>query len=249
MNSKTLKTKKKKNRRKINRSNNDSTRIMGSNSAYIIDGKRTPYTTFNIGKTLIAPDRLRAQLCFVDTQNGVLNNVGGNTGARRYKPTSAYDIDPTLGGTAMAGFNEWAALYDYYRVLAYTIEWSMNNQETFGVMVYSVPLNTDPGAAPSATAVHGQIMQPYCVRKFLSGVTGGNSDAEVKITIDSRQFVGVSAQRNDDSYASAVTTSPTNNIWHSIGIFSPGNVFVNGVSFVTIFVLEVEFYDRAQVNG
>jgi len=238
--------KKRNNRNKSNK--DDETRKYGQQAMKLLHGNQRQPITLNATRSLIVPDRIIVSLMFLDVTHGAINSVGNNMASYRYRPTSAYDIDPILGGTSMPGFIEWTTFYNNYRVLGYAVEIMIENQEAFAVTAYTITLNTDPGAAPSLASVKGFLMQPYLINKDLSP-KGGMDKCIIRKNIDCRSFVGSLINRFDDSYAAQYNASPTNNIYQQIGIYSQPNVFVNGVWFKVRFCLEVEFYERLPINS
>jgi len=210
-------------------------------------GPVTP-VIYRLPRGFICPDRVIVTLCFVDVSHGSLNSAGNKVASYRYRPTDIFDVDPTLGGTAVAGFDEWSSFYNYYRVIGYAIQIEISNADSFGMEVYTLPLNTDPGAAPSLGTVESYQMNPFCKVKYLSA-KAGQDKVTLRQWVDCESFVGAGTQRFDDSYASLVTTGPLNNIYHQIGVLSISNNLVNGVYYYARVAMEVEFYDRAVLTA
>jgi len=201
-------------------------------------------SSITMPRGLICPDRMVVNLMWVDVNHSAINSAGNKVASYRYRPTAAYDVDPTIGGTTISGFDEWTSFYNYYRVLAYKVEFFVENAETFAITVIDLPMNTDPGAAPTLASVESYFMNPYNRVRTISAKTGKDS-CRISRSIDCRKFVGSSTQRFDDSYASLVTTVPINNIYHILSIWSGANNLVNGVYYTARIALTVEFYDRA----
>lgn len=207
------------------------------------DDSRSPIS-MTLPRGLICPDRMVTTLMYLDVSHTLMNAVGAHVASYRYRPTGAFDLDPTSSGTSMPGFAEWAAFYEYYRVLGYCLEFQVDNKETFPVEVITLPLNADPGASPSEATVQAWEMNPYVTAKNLSGL-GGMDRTIIKKKVDCRSFIGSGIQRFDDSYASLVTTVPANNIYHPVAVYSMATVFVNGVYMNLRIAIEIEFFERS----
>jgi len=161
--------------------------------------------------------------------------------AIRFNPNAAYDVNPTLGSTATVGFSEWAAFYNYYRVLAfdYTVDF-INNDSTMGATVYALPTNTDPGT----TGVVTYLENPLAKYKTISA-KGGLDKTSIRGSHTVAQIVGSNAPNFEDNYRSLVTTVPTDLIWLEIGAQSAtGAQFASSVYFVITIDMYTDFYDR-----
>lgn len=198
----------------------------------------------------IVPDRLITTLNYIDVNHSSIGNPATVYGSYRYRPTSVYDIDPSIGGTTVAGFAELAAFYNYYRVHSSSIKVHFVNQDTATApLIIVLPLNNDPGSGPSAATIQSWQMNPYSHFKLLSA-KGGMDRGVVFNHITTEKFVGSRAVRFDDSYASAVTTIPSNNWFWGVGVLSEGGVnFTNGLTFQVLLSVRVEFYDRKELTS
>jgi hypothetical protein len=239
-----------KSRKKENKKYGRNPELMrrGINSSKCLKNRSRQPCTIDMGPVLICPDRVTVCLSFLDVSRGSLNNAGQHTANIRYQPTAAYDIDPTLGGTNMAGFNEWTAFYNYYRVLAFSTSIVFTNAEAFGMIVFAIPMNQDPGGGISEASVQSKLMNPYCVQKPLGPKTGADT-VVLRQSIDCRQFVGATSQRYDDSYAALNTSNPANNIYLVTGLYSQANTLVNGAQYEFRCSVEIEFYDRNDLTA
>jgi len=63
-----------------------------------------------------------------------VTNVAGFAASVRFG-TNAYDVDPALGSTAMAGFAEFAAFYKKFRTLKIRYKFSVSNSEAFPMTI------------------------------------------------------------------------------------------------------------------
>lgn len=198
----------------------------------------------------IVPDRLITTLKYIDVNHSSIGTPATVFGSIRYRPTAVYDIDPTIGGTTVSGFTELAAFYNYYRVHSSHIRVHFVNQDTTTApLIIVLPLNNDPGSAPSAATIQSWQMNPYNSFKLLSS-KGGMDRGVVQNVISTEKFVGTRAVRFDDSYAAPVTAIPVNNWFWGVGVLSEGGVnFTNGLTFQVLLSMVVEFYDRKELTS
>jgi len=128
------------------------------------------------------------------------------------------------------------------------VELQIENKEVFPLAVVTLPLNVDPGAAPSQATVQSWEMNPFSVVRTLSSA-GGQDKTTIKQRVDCRTFVGAGIQRFDDSYAALVNANPANNIYHPFSIYSMGVVLSSGCFFNLRIALELEFYERLPLTA
>jgi len=183
---------------------------------------------------------------YFDSSHGSINNAGFKYANIRYRPTSFYDVDPSVGGTTIVGYTLWSSVYQYYRVRSFNFKFTATNADAFGYQMQCLPLQLDPGANNS-TAYSTWKMNEYCKSAQLSD-KGGSPDTKTIVNrVNCRQFVGDKTQAVDDNYASAFGTSPSNNIYMPAGIYSPANNFVNGCQSIITCLLRVEMWERTDL--
>lgn len=173
-----------------------------------------------------------------------MTHTGFATTNIRYSASNAYDVDPTVGSTAMPGYTELSTLYRRYRVFSTTLVATFANLEVFPGTVCVCPVNADPGANVS-------VPQPYMsfpgAKTSMVGAVSGDSVRVIRSTASPQTFGGSRYTGADDSYSALVNAGPTNQIWWYIGFFTPtnsltttGGVDVNVRLFVTL-----DFYELA----
>jgi len=194
---------------------------------------------------LILPDMYRTKLRF--WKQVPFNFTATNVVGVRFRPSSAFDVDPLFATTAMAGFTEMATIYASYRVIQ-----SKCNVEVITASpanptnIQLVPANMDPGATPPSAYVIAQREQPYA--KF--GLTGLSGSAPLKLTsvMKTQRMFGSRMIMYDDNFSSLTNTSPVNNwfwvITGSVSVFDPNLTWVT----ITIDV-DVQFFDRFTLNN
>jgi hypothetical protein len=193
--------------------------------------------------SFIMPDRLYTKLVF--SGSGVLTIPALSfTVAARYRPSSAFDVDPLLGGTIMPGFTELTAIYGAYRVTSsrITVEF-VNESTTASCTACVLPLNADPGASPSSATVQSWPGNPYSKYKILPLAGGPSLDLTNEMSTE--KIFGSKMVYFDDSFTAAVTTNPVNNWFWAIGLSTnPAAVANINVSNLLKIEIGLEFFDR-----
>lgn len=171
--------------------------------------------------------------------NKVAFNAANILAMVRFTPNGTFDVDPTLGSTTTPGFTEWAAFYNYYRVIKVAYDIEVANNETFPLRVYTILTNTDPG-----TIGNPQFSgNPLAKTALISG-KGGMDRCRLRDLKQVSQVVGSQAPETEDNFRAAVTTNPVDVIHLGIGCFNPGSAFVpNGVAVVGVIRMFIRFYD------
>jgi hypothetical protein len=166
-----------------------------------------------------------------------------NFGAIRFSPSSAYDVDPTVGSTAMSGYAELAAFYGSYRVLKSTIRCEfINNSAIVPLMCIVCPLNIDPGATPTTNVIQEWKEQPYSVSRA-SGLVG-SPNVVLTRTMTTERIFGSKMVYFDDAFQAATNNVPANNWWWAIGIFSNSVIATNPINISVTIDVSTEFFNR-----
>lgn len=202
-------------------------------------------TTLAIPRSVgfVMPDRLRTGLKY--WQSSAINLSVVSSGSLRYQPSAAFDIDPTVGGATMAGFNEMSALYRSYRVKSSRIKVEIANTSPDSIVNCAiVPTNADPGSAPSSATIIAARQQPYANVKTCPPL-GGPMTVLVS-TMSTKKIFGNPMTDFDDNFASLVTTIPNNNWFWFISVYSLATIPSTDPVLLNVFIdVEIEFYDRA----
>jgi len=191
--------------------------------------------------TLVFPPRQKVKLRFNAFQ---LLSLAATTGANyRWRPTAAFDVDPALGGTSMAGFAELATYYATYRVYSSTIFASVANTSTVSPIILIVtPYNADPTNSMSVANIIASIENPYAKTRD-SGLLGC-PPTTVKNTMTTQKIYGDPAVFYDHNFSSLVTTIPTNNWFWNVAILSPATI-ATAISLHVNVDVDIEFFDRS----
>jgi hypothetical protein len=193
-----------------------------------------------------APSRIATRLRF---SKFVTISAAAATAANvRITPTFAYDVDPTVGSTSMAGFSEYAGMYRFYRVQKSMITVHFANEQAFNVVVYVIPINSDPGANYSSTVAQQYLANPFCRQSILGPLTGRNTSI-VRHRETTANYGGAWNRNVTDTYVgSTAGTTPSNNWFWSIGLVGTSNVSTGVDALITCDV-DIEFFELANPSS
>jgi hypothetical protein len=191
----------------------------------------------------VVPDRFYTRLAYEGMGQVVITSPATYT-TLRFRPSAAFDVDPTLASTATPGFAELALLYNKYRVTMSKIRITITNPSTaLGVLLVVLPLNQDPGSAPSGPFVNAWPDQPYAKSK-MCGLLGSPA-CEVINEMTTEKIFGSSLVYTDDLYAAAVTTVPSTNWYWGIALATgTAPAAAQSCTFQWLIEMGVEFYER-----
>lgn len=208
------------------------------------DGIRaTPNSALTIPRPvkLIMPDRMITTLKY--WKAGIFDLSVINTGAVRYRPSSAFDVDPLVGGTSMPGFVEFGTFYQSYRVHSSRVIVEANNPSVTDLIMYSLgAVNVDPGTSPSAAYVIASHTNPY-FRARTCPLNGGPL-ANLKMSMSTEKIYGTKSVYFDDNFSALVTTNPNNNWFWVLTCYSPSLIPLD-IQFTIKIEIDIEFFDRA----
>lgn len=191
----------------------------------------------------IVPDRFRTTLRFWASQAADLSVQNYQT--IRWQPTAAFDIDPLVGGTFMAGYNELAAMYRSYRVLSSLCKVEIANTSTDSIVnVTLVPVNHDPGPSPAASYAISSREQPYSKTKTCP--PNGGPMTRISSTMSTERMYGNPMIKYDDNFAALVTAIPVNNWYWVLSVYSLATIPSSDPVLFNIYIdVTLDFYDRA----
>jgi hypothetical protein len=187
--------------------------------------------------TRIAPDELDVKLMY-RTAAG-LSNGGGGLATKAFHTNAAFDVDPSLGSTETYGFDEYASLYTYYRVIGYSYSCTVVNGTASPILAYALNTNVDPTAI--GTAFYLYSTNPHCQSKLISNVSPNMHTFRGRHTI--AQITGTTAVETADTYRSLTSTIPSDLTWFTIGVESIGLASVTA-TFDFKLIMHVRFYSR-----
>lgn len=199
---------------------------------------------------LIVPKRFRTMppslvtnLTFMDTSHSPLNNAGATFASVRFRPSSAFDVDPTLGGTSMPGFNELAGIYGRYRMLSFKCHVIGVNLEEFPVNFIVFASNFDLGN--NYSQVQSMFGNSFSRYKYLSP-KGGMDRALIRTPWwQTEHIVGTDAVNVDTDFSATISANPVNNTYINIGLWTGnGTALVNGVGMQMVLTAQYRFYEN-----
>jgi len=154
-----------------------------------------------------------------------LNNTGIAYASRRYVPTYCYDVDPTVGSTAMPFFTEVMTLYRYYRTIKSKITCHFGNADGTNTTIYICPVNFDPTAN---TANYQNYLSNPNSKSAILGLSTGSDTKTLTHSATTDGFAGSKWLGDQDFFSGTGTTSPANNWYWQVGLYNPVNL-TNGV--------------------
>lgn len=209
------------------------------------DGWRVaPNAVWRLPRTVsqLIPDRMMTRL----TYNGAATMTipaGQQVYARRWRPSSVYDVDPLIGSTTVVGFTEMATLYFRYRVLRSKIRIRCANQSSVPVNSIILPLNADPTSSPSTATVQSWFNNPYSKLKLVPAAGAPTVDSIASMSTE--KIYGSKSVYFDDDFAALTNSSPVNNWYWGVAIAAadPAAAAINVVVELD-FQIDCEFFTR-----
>jgi hypothetical protein len=197
-------------------------------------------STLHLSRPLAIADGLQVKLRYIlpiqtiGATASVLNSL-------RFT-SNAYDVDPSLGSTAMTGFAEYATIYSRFRTLDMSYDFTVVNLDAVGKEVISGFLT----ASVAATALGSNYAEnPYWKRKMIA-TSQGTSLCNMKGSLAVAKLFGTTQALHDDLFVGTTTSSTlsanaTMNVY--IGCNSP-IVPVNGFTVSGSVTLNIHFFRR-----
>lgn len=189
----------------------------------------------------LIPDRLFVKLRY--RQRITLASTTGATAFNIFRGNSPYDADESGTGAQPPGFDNYAAMYERYRVMGSKIAVTFCSvQTTAPTQTYEVGILARPDNTAPATmdAVAGN---PYA---SLGLLTPGNGKVRKKMYMSTAKILGLTKQavKANENLSSAVTTNPATT-WEWFVYSQPADraSTATSIAFVCI-TYYVEFYKR-----
>lgn len=195
-----------------------------------------------ISRNVAAPDQMDVPLRF----RSEFALLGVGLGVRSFTPNAAFDVDPLLGSTETYGFDEYAALYSYYRVISYSYDIRVTNcNTTTPSPIYVLNTNTDPSLAGTRFDLYST--NPHCKTDLLAPHPGARSSRTFKGRHQVSTILGAAVVEYEDNYRSLTTAVPADLVWLTIAAetiaVSGGTSSVN-LGVIVDVVMNVRFYGR-----
>jgi hypothetical protein len=185
------------------------------------------------------PPRLRTTLRFC--KNFTLNNAGIVFGNVYFIPTFAFDLDPTLGSSAVPFFTELGGMYTKYRVNGFNSQVSFSNLDELSYTVYLALCNVNPGN--NTTHYPGFLSNPR-TKSGSIGWAGGNGLRDLSISASQKDYAGYTNSMKvlDSTVGSTSGTAPLNDIYLLVGYQGP-SAAVLGLWVNMKIDIDIEFFE------
>ncbi len=146
---------------------------------------------------------------------------------------------PEVSGTkAAAEFVNYAAIYDFYRVVKFSIKMEAINQDTTPVQVVFLCHNENFFSEGFDNLMGNQ----WATGRTLGSVNGGASRTAWKKTLNMETLTGSRAPDTADSYRAVINAAPSDVVWAGMKIFSTGTM-TNGVTGTAQITQWIRFYN------
>jgi hypothetical protein len=191
-----------------------------------------------------APPSLRVPLVYTDLTT--IQTQNGQSQTNWYYGTSAYDVNPLIGTTAMPGYLELAALYNQYRVHSIHLKFEGSNMHTSPVVLSIWPsfeVQTHNALTNINIIEYGGAYKG--IRQVISP-SGGMDRISCHKKYTLTELVVNHSWLGDSNYTATVTSNPTT-MWNvNMGIAATvGTLTTNGgIQGIFSVALDVEFFDR-----
>jgi len=188
----------------------------------------------------IMPPRIMTKLKYLVARN--LQNAAGLTASIQLNANGVYDVDPSLGSTAVPGFVEFVAFYRRFRVLRVKSVCTFINNEGF-------PLVINLGFEPAFFAANAKLQTYYEMhgqRTQLIPRTQTARGVTLSMTRDALSVVGDPICQTELNYSGTSGANPTA-LWYTSISCSSTNVGLpltaNGVTIRWQVEFDVEFFE------
>jgi len=175
-----------------------------------------------------------------------LINVGINTASIQLNANGIFDVDPSLGSTAVPGFVEWTALFKKYRVVRVKSTCTFVNRESFPVLIN---LGFDRIFYSANAKVIGYFAGAMQKRKILQASPGPG--VTLSMTQTAMSMIGDLEGESSANWSGDSGANPSNLFHTSIAATCSniGAVFVLGLVMEWTCEFDVEFYQPRNLSS
>lgn len=177
-----------------------ATPVQGSESRKSLQSRRQRGMTLYSSPRRIMP--VEFDTTFTYTVQYVVTAIGGLLANIRFT-TNAYDVDPTLASTAMAGFSELAALYARFRTLNISYKFTAYNQEVFPVTI----LHGFSNVVIASSALGLNYAENPLMSSHMLGPLTGQGRGVYRKSSSVQNISGTAQSLYDDLYTGSTTSS------------------------------------------
>lgn len=208
-------------------------------------GKRSKIGRANVSRiSAVAPDQMIVTMRYCERINLVDGFV--KFGQYKFRAGSIFDPNQTAVGHQPMGHDEWATLYQQYRVIGSSCEvLAVNADATEGAYICIVPSE----GTTSYTDISTMIESPYAVysQSGLEAATNGTRLKNPYMT--TVKFKGDKAAMFDKDFAANMGTNPVSDWYWHIGVENAKGSANHDVDLLVIIEYKVLLWDRAQLTA
>lgn len=205
--------------------------------------------TFNTTSTIGGfPDRTRVKLRYTDLVELQSASVSGADYV--YRGSSVFDPDFTGTGSQPANFDDFAFIYDRYRVHGSTISISVTNYATGSVDAVTLLISArfTSTAITSLTTLLGAQAQPYS--RLIKPQSVNSLQRPYTMSMSTRKRMGMTPTQyaGNQDLTATVNTNPAQNWYWHLSVLSDDLTSTNQVSINVTLTYDVEFYQRIDTS-
>ncbi len=204
-------------------------------------GKRATTTNVNGPVTNIG-DRARTKLRYVDINSIPL--TGLNYGEKIYRLNSVFDPDYSGAGAQPLGFDQWAAFYTRYRVLAahYKCEFAAPTS------LAECSVGLIPNLVNTIDNVDSYVYaEPYAQSTIFSTNGGWKPTLDGEITME-KMFGLTRSEMSEENYTALTSANPVNMAYLHVRAATLSGGLSGTCYFKLEIIYDVEFYGRVELE-
>lgn len=200
---------------------------------------------------LVVPRSNMCSLVYVGSFAVSEGAVGVGT-AKMLRLNAPYDVDPSLGSTAVAGFSEMAGFYQSYRVThaAVMVNFAVTGVSAGGIGELSL-FPTATSSVPSNAAAW--MVQRRGVSKLVypCNTQVGGTVPTMFLDIDIAAFLGLTREQylTDHQYTASTTTIPNKLVFVACCLRSGGSSTAASATMTVRMAMEVQFFDPVVLSN
>lgn len=219
------------------------------NSSAMVDGGVINLNRFQTQKVVffkdIVPPRIFTRLKFIC--NRKLNNAGLSTASIQFNANGIFDFDPAVASNQVAGFDELAYLWGRYRVYAVAAKCKFMNLDQSIVPIVNLGFESEFYTANSKNSTNfdgPNQKSTLCGNQYSNGT-------QLSLKRNALSVVGDNIVYTEFSYTGTSAANPSS-LWYvsvAADLTATGQVFTVGTAIRAEFVIDVEWFERLDVDS
>lgn len=189
-----------------------------------------------------APDEVRVQLQY-STQY-LLYAAGVQ--AARWCTNGLWDVDPIIGGRVIPYFIEWMSIYNFYKVIGYTVHVQAVNLDNIPITLFLYHTNADPGTG--LVGMRDLADGPYGQKFMIANSAGNNISPVLKSGHSIKQIVGDRISQNADRYVGSRISNPLDLTYFGVSAQSTVGALTTGTTVDVTIRFDTVLFDRRNVT-